>query len=136
VALCITDGVMALEPNRYCPALPPNFGPIDIGMQTTISVTVRQLNEILEIIKMTSTVVGVRERLITTLDSLCQMTNDFTESSFTPHHQREQILDFLEECRFELNSLLTAEVSSFVQGDKKQNIHLAIVSIDKKFFDT
>lgn len=105
---------MALEPNRYCPTLPSNFGPIDIGMQTTIYVTVRQLNEILEIIKMTSTIAGVRERLITTLDSLCQMTNDFTENSFTPLHQREQILDFLEECRFELNNLLTAEVSSLL----------------------
>jgi hypothetical protein len=65
---------MPLEPNRYCLVFPANFGPIDIGQQTTIYVTVRQLNEILEIIKMTSTVVGVRERLIGGVDSLCQVS--------------------------------------------------------------
>jgi hypothetical protein len=44
------------------------------------------------------------------------MTNDFTENTFTPHHQREQILDFLEECRFELGNLLSAEVGYFNIG--------------------
>lgn len=61
---------------------------------------------------MTLSVGNIRERMITALDSLCQMTNDFTENAFTPHHHREQILDFLEECRFELGNLVHAEVGN------------------------
>lgn len=61
---------------------------------------------------MTLSVGNIRERLITALDSLCQMTNDFTENPSTPQMQREQILDFLEECRFELGNLVQAEVST------------------------
>ena len=49
---------------------------------------------------------GVRERIVSALYSLCQLTQDFTDSAYTPHHQREQILDFLEECRFEMTNLI------------------------------
>lgn len=63
-------------------------------------------------VRMTS-VIGpdVRDRLVSALDSLCEMTQDFTDSAFTPHHQREQILDFLEECRFEMSNLIQPEVN-------------------------
>lgn len=57
---------------------------------------------------------GTRERLISALDSLCEMTQDFTDSAYTPHHHREQILDFLEECRFEMTNLIQPDVSEFV----------------------
>lgn len=64
-------------------------------------------------VRMTSVVgSGVRERLVGALGTLCEMTQDFTDSAFTPHHQREQILDFLEECRFEMSNLV-ADVSGF-----------------------
>lgn len=59
---------------------------------------------------------GVRERLISGLDSLCEMTQDFTDSAYTPHHHREQILDFLEECRFEMANLITPEVILHLQS--------------------
>lgn len=38
---------------------------------------------------------------------------DFTDSAYTPHHHREQILDFLEECRFEMTNLIQPEVSAY-----------------------
>jgi hypothetical protein len=70
----------------------------------------------LEMVRMTASVAsGIRERLLTALDSLCQMTNDFTENSFTPHHQREQILDFLEEVNAEMGNLVNAEVNFYVR---------------------
>lgn len=49
---------------------------------------------------------GVRERLVAALDALCEMSSDFTESAWTPLQQREQILDLLEECRFEMGNLV------------------------------
>ncbi|PIO56189.1 hypothetical protein TELCIR_22416, partial [Teladorsagia circumcincta] len=67
----------------------------------------------LEMVRMTSRVgVGVRERLIGALDALCEMTQDFTDSAYTPHHHREQILDFLEECRFEMTNLIQPDDDS------------------------
>lgn len=56
---------------------------------------------------------GTRERLVSALDSLCEMTQDFTDSAYTPHHHREQILDFLEECRFEMTNLIQPEVCAY-----------------------
>lgn len=67
--------------------------------------------EQLEMVRMTSMVgAGIRERLVSSLDSLCELTQDFTDSSSTPAHQREQILDSLEECRFEMTNLVHPEV--------------------------
>ena len=44
------------------------------------------------------------------LNSVCEMTQDFTDSAYTPHHHREQIIDFLEECRFEVGNLMRPEM--------------------------
>ncbi|CAD5208861.1 unnamed protein product [Bursaphelenchus xylophilus] len=110
VALCICDGVLPLDPHRYCPPTSPDAGPLDIGIQLTAMVAIRQLTEMLEMVRMTSIVgSGVRDRLNGALGTLCEMTQDFTDSAFTPHHQREQILDFLEECRFEMGNLVSSD---------------------------
>lgn len=53
---------------------------------------------------------GVRERLIQGLDTVSEMTLDFTDSAYTAHHHREQILDFLEEAKFELTNLLKPDM--------------------------
>lgn len=54
--------------------------------------------------------VGVRERLSQAINAVGDMTQDFTDSAYTPHHHREQILDFLEECRFEVSNLMRPEL--------------------------
>lgn len=88
--------------------------PLDVGVQLTANVSIKQLTEMLEMVKMMSLIgSGVQERLISALDALCEMTQDFTDSAFTPHHQREQILDFLEECRFEMSNLVHPQVFFF-----------------------
>lgn len=62
-------------------------------------------------VRMTNNVgVGVRERLFSSLEAVNEMTQDFTDSAYTPHHHREQLLDFLEESRFELGNLLKPEI--------------------------
>lgn len=88
--------------------------PVDVTFQLTANVSIKQLTEMLEMVKMMSLIgSGVKERLISALDALCEMTQDFTDSKFTPHHQREQILDFLEECRFEMSNLVNPQVYFF-----------------------
>jgi hypothetical protein len=127
IAICVTDGVMPLEPTRYCMDMDPDAGPLDIGMQLTANVSIKQLMEMLEMVRMTSAIgPSTRERLIAALVSLCEMTQDFTESSFTLHHHREQILDFLEECRFEMNNLITPDQNGSLEDDQLQQDSLEV----------
>lgn len=110
IALCSCDGVLPLDTARY--GQPMSDEPLDIGIQLTANTAIRQLTDMLEMVRMTGRVgAGVRERLITALDTLCEMTQDFTDSAYTPHHHREQVLDFLEECRFEMTNLIPQDVS-------------------------
>ncbi|KHJ92896.1 hypothetical protein OESDEN_07206 [Oesophagostomum dentatum] len=112
IAICVSDGVIPVDSNRFIQ--PTSEEPLDIGIQLTANAAIKQLTEMLEMVRMTSRVgAGVRERLIGALDALCEMTQDFTDSAYTPHHHREQILDFLEECRFEMTNLIQPEVVFF-----------------------
>ncbi|CAI5438837.1 unnamed protein product [Caenorhabditis angaria] len=105
IAICVCDGILTTEKNRYIQDEPDM--PIDIALQLTANAAIKQLTEMLEMIRMTARVgAGVRERIVAALDALCQLTQDFTDSAYTPHHQREQVLDFLEECRFEMTNLI------------------------------
>ncbi|CAB3410886.1 unnamed protein product [Caenorhabditis bovis] len=105
IAICVCDGILTTDKNRYIQDEPDM--PIDIALQLTANAAIKQLSEMLEMIRMTARVgAGVRERIVAALDALCQLTQDFTDSAYTPHHQREQVLDFLEECRFEMTNLI------------------------------
>ncbi|KIH59120.1 hypothetical protein ANCDUO_10662 [Ancylostoma duodenale] len=109
IAICVSDGVLPVDPTRFVQSTSEE--PLDIGIQLTANAAIKQLTEMLEMVRMTSRVgAGVRERLIGALDALCEMTQDFTDSAYTPHHHREQILDFLEECRFEMTNLIQPDV--------------------------
>lgn len=78
-------------------------------------------------VRMTSAIgPSTRERLIAALGSLCEMTQDFTESSFTLHHHREQILDFLEECRFEMSNLITPDQNGSLEDEQLQQDSLEV----------
>ncbi|VDN57602.1 unnamed protein product [Dracunculus medinensis] len=108
IALCVTDGIMQFDGAHF--VQPSNEEVLDIGMQLTANAAMKQLMDLLEMVRMTCNVgTGTRERLVSALDSLCEMTQDFTDSAYTPHHHREQILDFLEECRFEMTNLIQPE---------------------------
>lgn len=108
IGFCVTDGILPFDVGHF--ASTAGEETLDIGLQITANTSIKHLMEILEVVRMTCSIgAGVRERLISGLDSLCEMTQDFTDSAYTPHHQREQILDFLEECRFEMANLITPE---------------------------
>ncbi|TKR96652.1 hypothetical protein L596_010643 [Steinernema carpocapsae] len=134
ISLCVTDGVMVFDQNRYI-TLQPNDEPSDLGMQLTASAAIRQLMEMLEMVRMTSTVGSVvRERLVSALDSLCEMTQDFTDSAYTPHHHREQILDFLEECRFEMSNLIQPEQDQ-CESLRSEGVEVTVERLNRRLKD-
>ncbi|VDP21687.1 unnamed protein product [Onchocerca flexuosa] len=88
----------------------------------------------LEMVRMTCNVgTGTRERLISALDSLCEMTQDFTDSAYTPHHHREQILDFLEECRFEMTNLIQPDIAN--EPLRNESIEVSVERLSRRLKD-
>ncbi|KAL3119968.1 hypothetical protein niasHT_007096 [Heterodera trifolii] len=126
VAICVTDGVMPFDASAAYPSPLDELsrtrdGPLDIGIQLTASVAIRQLCEMMSLIGMMPLIgSGVRERLISALNALCEMSADFTESVWTPVQQREQILDLLEECRFEMGNLVNPPQNNVAGGDEQR----------------
>jgi hypothetical protein len=80
---------------------------------------------------------GVRERLISALSALCEMSTDFTESSWTPNQQREQILDLLEECRFEMGNLVNPPTSEVGNDERlgNESIQVAVERLNRRLKD-
>lgn len=89
---------------------------------------------------------GVRDRLVSALGALCEMSADFTESPFTPHQQREQILDLLEECRFEMGNLVNPQqqTNDLVAGElapnaderlKRETIEVTVERLNRRLKD-
>uniref|UniRef100_A0A183E8C0 Alpha-catulin n=1 Tax=Gongylonema pulchrum TaxID=637853 RepID=A0A183E8C0_9BILA len=94
----------------------------------------RRFIEMLEMVRVTYNVgTGARERLISALDSLCEMTQDFTDSAYTPHHHREQILDFLEECRFEMTNLIQPDVAD--EPLRNESIEVSVERLGRRLKD-
>ncbi|EJD75283.1 CBR-CTN-1 protein [Loa loa] len=132
IALCVSDGVMHFDASHF--TLPSNEEVLDIGMQLTANAAIRRLMEMLEMVRMTCNIgTGTRERLISALDSLCEMTQDFTDSAYTPHHHREQILDFLEECRFELTNLIQPDVAD--EPLRNESIEVSVERLTRRLKD-
>ncbi|KAK6025036.1 hypothetical protein OSTOST_09074 [Ostertagia ostertagi] len=133
IAICVCDGVLPVDPLRFVQT--SSEEPLDIGIQLTANAAIKQLTEMLEMVRMTSRVgVGVRERLIGALDALCEMTQDFTDSAYTPHHHREQILDFLEECRFEMTNLIQPDDESSDQL-RSDGIEVTVERLNRRLKD-
>ncbi|CAJ0592643.1 unnamed protein product [Cylicocyclus nassatus] len=133
IAICVSDGVIPVDANRFVQT--SSEEPLDIGIQLTANAAIKQLTEMLEMVRMTSRVgAGVRERLIGALDALCEMTQDFTDSAYTPHHHREQILDFLEECRFEMTNLIQPDDDSSDQL-RSDSIEVTVERLNRRLKD-
>uniref|UniRef100_A0A915PY69 Alpha-catenin n=1 Tax=Setaria digitata TaxID=48799 RepID=A0A915PY69_9BILA len=133
IALCVSDGVMHFDASHFLSSSSSDEV-LDIGMQLTANAAIRRLMEMLEMVRMTCNVgTGTRERLISALDSLCEMTQDFTDSAYTPHHHREQILDFLEECRFEMTNLIQPDVAD--EPLRNENIEVTVERLTRRLKD-
>ncbi|PAV76564.1 hypothetical protein WR25_19200 [Diploscapter pachys] len=134
IAICVSDGVYPLEGGRY--AQSTSDEPLDIGIQLTANAAIKQLTEMLEMVRMTSRVgAGVRERLVAALDALCEMTQDFTDSAYTAHHQREQVLDFLEECRFEMTNLIQPTSGDQIDSLRLDGLDVTVERLNRRLKD-
>ncbi|CAG9533180.1 unnamed protein product [Cercopithifilaria johnstoni] len=132
IAFCVSDGVMHFDASHF--VLPSSEEVLDIGMQLTANAAIRRLMEMLEMARMTCNIgTSTRERLISALDSLCEMTQDFTDSAYTPHHHREQILDFLEECRLELTNLIQPDVAD--EPLRNESIEVSVERLTRRLKD-
>uniref|UniRef100_A0A915I097 Alpha-catulin n=1 Tax=Romanomermis culicivorax TaxID=13658 RepID=A0A915I097_ROMCU len=111
VGLCVCEGVVQFDTSRYFVGIGYHEDePLDIGLQLTASVAIKQLLDTLEMVRVTGNVgVGIRERLIAGLDSVSEMTQDFTDSAYTSHNHRAQLIDYLEDSRYEMGNLLKPE---------------------------
>ena len=80
---------------------------------------------------------GVRERLVSALGALCEMSADFTESAWTPHQQREQILDLLEECRFEMGNLVNPPPGELGNDERlrSESIEVTVERLNRRLKD-
>ncbi|KAI1695697.1 vinculin family domain-containing protein [Ditylenchus destructor] len=73
VGICVSDGILPFDPTCYC--VQPESGqllegPIDIGIQLTANVCIKQLTEMLDMVKMMALIgTGVQDRLVSALDS-------------------------------------------------------------------
>jgi hypothetical protein len=55
--------------------------------------------------------VDTREKLISALDKVCERIQDFTDSAYTTHDHRENILLLCDRAKLELNQLLRTAVN-------------------------
>ncbi|XP_066937162.1 alpha-catulin isoform X9 [Macrobrachium rosenbergii] len=71
----------------------------------------RHLEDSVEMTRMTLCGPAVRDRLCQALDTICERMQDFTDSAYTSHEHRENILLLTDRIRLELNQLLRVGVN-------------------------
>ncbi|CDW58164.1 BK channel interacting protein 2 [Trichuris trichiura] len=132
IALCVCEGVYPYDPSRFAVTIKPDEEPFDIGLQLTADIATAQFLDTLEMVRLTGNVgLGVQERIFGALNALCEMTQDFTDSAYTHHHHREQILDFLSETRNLLSNLLQPELADGGGPLKMEDIDTAVSRVSK-----
>lgn len=72
---------------------------------------IRYLEDSVEMTRMTLCGPAVRDRLCQAVDTICERMQDFTDSAYTSHEHRENILLLTDRIRLELNQLLRVGVN-------------------------
>ncbi|XP_021709124.1 alpha-catulin isoform X5 [Aedes aegypti] len=70
-----------------------------------------------------------REQLLAALDKVCEKTQDFTDSAYTSHDYRENILLLCDRAKLELNQLMRIAVSMEQYPNASYDIESAIESV-------
>lgn len=81
----------------------------DVGR--TVSAALRQFENIVEMTKMTLLTPTTKESLTAAIDAIIERTQDFTDSAYTSHEHRENILLLCDRVRLELNQLLRVGIT-------------------------
>ncbi|XP_042239855.1 alpha-catulin-like isoform X2 [Homarus americanus] len=72
---------------------------------------IRHLEDSVEMTRMTLCGPAVRDRLCQAVDTICERMQDFTDSAYTTHEHRENILLLTDRIRLQLNQLLRVGVN-------------------------
>ena len=76
-------------------------------LATLVSVGIRmRVKDMVEVVRVTLVGTNTESRLVTTLESLIEATQDFTDSAYTTHDHRQQILMICEQLRHQLGVVM------------------------------
>ncbi|XP_022242430.1 alpha-catulin-like isoform X1 [Limulus polyphemus] len=78
----------------------------ELDQYFTVHNAVKKFEELVERIKKTLAVPAFREQLLSALDAVLERTQDFTDSAYTSHEHRENIILLCERAKVEVNQLL------------------------------
>lgn len=73
---------------------------------STVFAALKQFERLVESTRMTLLSAGCRDTLTAALDVVVERTQDFTDSAYTSHEHRENILLLCDRAKLELNTLL------------------------------
>lgn len=85
--------------------------PDDWDQNSTVHGAIRQFEEIVEMTRMTLVGPSYRGKLVGALDTIVERIQDFTDSAYTSHEHRENILLLCDRTKLELNQLLRIGIS-------------------------
>ncbi|XP_069678069.1 alpha-catulin isoform X1 [Periplaneta americana] len=83
----------------------------DWEVSRTVSGALKQLEDLVEMTRLTLLGPDSKERLTQALDTIVERTQDFTDSAYTSHEHRENILLLCDRAKLDLNQLLRVGVS-------------------------
>ena len=88
----------------------------DWEVSRTVSGSLKQFEDLVEMTRLTLLGPDSKERLTQALDTIVERTQDFTDSAYTSHEHRENILLLCDRAKLELNQLLRVGVSLVSAG--------------------
>lgn len=87
----------------------------------TVYSAIKQYESLVEMTRLTYVSGGTKDSLLTALDTIIERTQDFTDSAYTSHEHRENILLLCDRVKLQLNQLMRAGICLVgVTNDFKQ----------------
>ena len=102
------EEVCSSSHKAYCTVM---FQQDDWEVSRTVSGSLKQFEDLVEMTRLTLLGPDSKERLTQALDTIVERTQDFTDSAYTSHEHRENILLLCDRAKLELNQLLRVGVS-------------------------
>ncbi|XP_011309733.1 alpha-catulin isoform X2 [Fopius arisanus] len=100
----VKDGVLNCSESQSCSnSQSPQHQDWD---SSTVCSALKHFERLVETTRMTLMVPGCRNTLTSALDTVVERTQDFTDSAYTSHEHRENILLLCDRAKLELNTLL------------------------------
>lgn len=108
-----------------------------------MSSALKNFERMVETTRMTLMLPECRETLTSTIDTVVERTQDFTDSAYTSHEHRENILLLCDRVKLELNSLLRVGNSMVIEFLKLillifyifnffKNLYSKIMKVDRR----